>query len=150
MYSTVRRAIKMALSDLDKISREEWILQQAGQVAIAVAQITWCRDVTECLKANKILISLQKFKDKSVQNLNRLVAMVRGKLSKINRGKLGALITIEVHARDIILGLINGKVKKVGIVHFRSPGLLILSGKNSCVTTGILTRTAACKKYIRL
>ena len=35
--------------------------------------------------------------------------MVRGKLSKLNRGKLGALITIEVHARDIILGLISSK-----------------------------------------
>ena len=40
--------------------------------------------------------------------------LVRGELSKIQRATLGALITIDVHNRDIIQGLINSKVSSTG------------------------------------
>ncbi|RKP20476.1 dynein heavy chain 6, axonemal, partial [Rozella allomycis CSF55] len=110
MYNTVRKAIKTGLAEYERMPRDEWILSQPGQIVLAVSQIIWCRDVTECLKSNKVLSSLQKYKDKCVQNLIKLATMVRGNLSRLNRGKLGALITIEVHARDILIGLINSRV----------------------------------------
>lgn len=44
------------------------------------------------------------------QNLNKLAALVRGELPKITRSILCALITIDVHARDIVTGLVEAKV----------------------------------------
>ena len=44
------------------------------------------------------------------QNLNKLAALVRGELPKITRSILCALITIDVHARDIVTGLVEAQV----------------------------------------
>ena len=45
-----------------------------------------------------------------MQNLNKLAALVRGELPKLTRSTLCALITIDVHARDIITEMVNSKV----------------------------------------
>ena len=41
--------------------------------------------------------------------LNQLAAMVRGELKELERNVLCALITISVHSRDIITGLVQSK-----------------------------------------
>ena len=45
-----------------------------------------------------------------LQNLNKLAELVRGKLPKLSRNIIGALITIDVHARDIVTQMVNNKV----------------------------------------
>lgn len=42
-----------------------------------------------------------------------LVALVRGKLDKIGRMILSALIVIEVHARDVVAKMVEEKVRNV-------------------------------------
>lgn len=46
----------------------------------------------------------------SSQNLNKLAALVRGELPKLTRNILCALITIDVHARDIVTGMVEHQV----------------------------------------
>ena len=44
------------------------------------------------------------------QNLNKLAELVRGEMAKLSRKVIGALITIDVHARDIVTQMVTNKV----------------------------------------
>ena len=50
---------------------------------------------------------IKKWYDQTVVYLNGLITLVRGELTKLQRGSLVALITIDVHNRDIIEYLVN-------------------------------------------
>ena len=45
--------------------------------------------------------------------LNDLVALVRGKLKKMERAIMSALIVIEVHARDVVHKMVEEGVKNI-------------------------------------
>eukprot|EP00741_Cyanophora_paradoxa_P024938 tig00000056_g24072.t1 len=83
---------------------QKWIRDVAGQLLITSGQIGWTNDCTKALqdseKGNKG--AMRQMKKKQVSHLNRLTDMIKGQLTKIERLKLIALITIEVHARDVI------------------------------------------------
>ena len=48
-----------------------------------------------------------------VQDLNELASIVRGEIPKLARANLCALITIDVHGRDMITGMVKSKVDAV-------------------------------------
>ena len=48
-----------------------------------------------------------------IQQLNALIQMLIGELTKGDRQKIMTICTIDVHARDVILKLISGKVDSV-------------------------------------
>ncbi|KAK2499642.1 hypothetical protein MC885_013750 [Smutsia gigantea] len=85
------------------------------QVILTVSQIMWCRDLTECLeKGNGSHVeALEAFEKVNFERLNVLAALVRGNLPKLHRNILTALITIDVHARDIVTELVQTKVEGV-------------------------------------
>jgi len=45
-----------------------------------------------------------------LQDLNELAAIVRGELPNLSRAILCALITIDVHGRDMITGMVKSEV----------------------------------------
>lgn len=74
----------------------------------------WAREVHGVLTdQTSIADALLSFEKKSFVDLNDLAALVRGTLTKLQRNVLGALITVDVHARDIITSLVQGKVREV-------------------------------------
>ncbi|KAI8850637.1 hypothetical protein BC829DRAFT_441991 [Chytridium lagenaria] len=110
MVAVLRRLLKGALAEYDDRNRSEWLREHVGQVVVAGNQIIWCRDVSEAIKSvdpNKALIALRQ---KCINNLAGTASLVRGELTKIQRAILGAVITIDVHNRDIVQGLVNSKV----------------------------------------
>jgi len=70
---------------------------------LAVAQIAWCRTVTAALQSSQPTMALLSYHSTITQQLNMLAELVRGSLpSQLQRDVLMALITLDVHARDIV------------------------------------------------
>ncbi|KAJ3183889.1 Dynein heavy chain 6, axonemal [Geranomyces variabilis] len=114
MVAVLRRLIKQALAEFEDAKRSDWVREHVGQVVLTGNQVLWCRDVSDCLKTADPIKALHVFKDKCAKNLAGVAALVRGELTKIQRAILGALITMDVHNRDIVQNLIDAKVTGLG------------------------------------
>ncbi|KAA8595375.1 hypothetical protein FQN60_012510 [Etheostoma spectabile] len=97
MYASLRRLSKAAIADY--------------QVVLTISQMMWCRDMDACLEGDHDrFAALQEFELTSIDRLNALATLVRGHLPTLHRNIITALITIDVHARDIVTDLVNQKV----------------------------------------
>ena len=56
--------------------------------------------------------ALEDFEKKSFKDLNKLAQMVRQELPELLRMSLVSLITIDVHARDIVSEMVRSKVSE--------------------------------------
>ncbi|XP_010013568.1 PREDICTED: dynein heavy chain 1, axonemal-like, partial [Nestor notabilis] len=98
MKASVRDNIERSIGVYPETPHTTWVLQWPGQVVIAGSQIFWTKEMSEALEAGDLASRL--FPQLSTR-LGNLVALVRGKLSKMQRAVLSALIVIEVHAKDV-------------------------------------------------
>ncbi|XP_075319652.1 dynein axonemal heavy chain 6 [Odontesthes bonariensis] len=112
MYSSLRRLSKAAITDYQVKSREEWVVSgHPSQVVLTISQMMWCRDMDACLDGeHDHYAALQEFELTNFDRLNTLAALVRGQLPALHRNIITALITIDVHARDIVTDLVRQKV----------------------------------------
>ncbi|XP_032177365.1 dynein heavy chain 1, axonemal isoform X1 [Mustela erminea] len=110
MRASVRDIIERAIKAYPTMPRTQWVLKWPGQVTIAGCQTYWTMEVAEALKAGNL--SDQLF-PKLARQLSDLVALVRGKLSRMQRAVLSALIVIEVHAKDVVSKLIQENIVSV-------------------------------------
>uniref|UniRef100_A0A8C4FET8 Dynein axonemal heavy chain 6 n=1 Tax=Catagonus wagneri TaxID=51154 RepID=A0A8C4FET8_9CETA len=116
MFTSLRRLCKAAITDYLGKLRTEWVVAgHPSQVILTVSQIMWCRDMTDCLgrEDGSHLKALEAFENVNFERLNALAALVRGSLPKLHRNIITALITIDVHARDIVTELVQAKVEAV-------------------------------------
>ncbi|XP_030635110.1 dynein heavy chain 2, axonemal [Chanos chanos] len=107
MRWTLKECLKNCRMGLKKMTgkRDKWVKDWPGQMLITASQIQWTTDVTKALTISKERgdkTALKSMKKKQVSMLHRYSDAIRGNLSKILRLKIVALITIEVHARDVI------------------------------------------------
>ncbi|XP_069560973.1 dynein axonemal heavy chain 6 [Brachyistius frenatus] len=109
MFVSLRRLSKAAIADYQMTSREEWVVAgHPSQVVLTVSQIMWCREMDACLGGD--FADLQEFEVINFDRLNALAALVRGQLPALHRNIITALITTDVHARDIVTDLVRQKV----------------------------------------
>ncbi|KAL0970220.1 hypothetical protein UPYG_G00238880 [Umbra pygmaea] len=107
MRWTLKDSLKNCHMALKKTSgkREKWVKDWPGQMLITASQIQWTNDVSKALISDKEKAdkgSLKSLKKKQVSMLHRYSDIIRGNLSKIMRLKIVALVTVEVHNRDVI------------------------------------------------
>uniref|UniRef100_A0A4W3IJM0 Dynein axonemal heavy chain 1 n=1 Tax=Callorhinchus milii TaxID=7868 RepID=A0A4W3IJM0_CALMI len=110
MKASVKDNIERSLKIYNTIPRTEWVLSWPGQVVIAGCQINWTIEVSKALGVGKVASKL--YPHLSTQ-LNDLVALVRGKLTRMQRAVLSALIVIEVHAKDVVSKLMDERVQSI-------------------------------------
>ena len=110
MRDSLQRCTRDAYRSYREVPREKWVLQQPGQIVICVGQVYWTEEVTDSLHkhGNK---GLHQYEKKLINQLGDIVTLVRGKLSPLDRMTLGALVTIDVHARDVITRMAEAGVK---------------------------------------
>ena len=130
MVAAVKTAIRDAGKDYgptatgDPISRKDWVLKHTtpamagsagiGQAIAAQSQLLFtedCESYIASMPDNPF--SLQELAEMMSSTLKDYTQCIRGKLSSIQRKVLVALITTEVHGRDIIDGLAKAQVTNV-------------------------------------
>ena len=85
--------------------RKEWVKQWPGQCVLAVTAKYWTEYIH--LAIRKGGTALYDFLQVNNSQIEDIVAMVRGKLSKQNRVTLQALIVLDVHGRDVLAQLVD-------------------------------------------
>ncbi|CAI9736985.1 dynein axonemal heavy chain 6-like [Octopus vulgaris] len=108
MFLNIRKLLKSSMLEYHECNYEQWVLLNIQQVILTISQIIWCRCLTHILEENaNVREKLKVFEETCFKNLNKLAELVSGGLDKLARSTLCALITIDVHARDIVSNLIE-------------------------------------------
>ncbi|KAG6597879.1 dynein heavy chain [Phytophthora cinnamomi] len=77
---------------------------EGAQMIILVDQVFWTRNVTEAIaqvESGSDPQAVGGFLQFSLKQIDGMVQLVRGSLTKLQRILMGAIITIDVHARDV-------------------------------------------------
>jgi len=111
-WETLLDLTKASLKEYQEIDRQEWSLHWPAQVILAVSQIYWTQRQEELLNS-KGTEGMKEGIVEQTASLGGIVKMVRGKISKLDRKTLGALTTIDVHARDSCVTMVKNGVKKI-------------------------------------
>lgn len=110
MLESVKQVIEKAYDAYPNNPREKWVLEWPGQVVICVGQIFWTSSV-EAAIASGGKKALEELQAKLSSELNDVIRLVRGDLSKMARITLGALVVIDVHARDVVGQMVQENIK---------------------------------------
>ncbi|XP_046853910.1 dynein axonemal heavy chain 12-like isoform X2 [Xenia sp. Carnegie-2017] len=110
MLISIRDIIRKSVEAYAIEERRHWVTEWPGQVVICVSQIYWTSEVHDAIKSGQN--GLKEYHQKLTKQLEDIVSLVRGKLSKQNRTTLGALVTIDVHARDVVEDMVEKGVSR--------------------------------------
>jgi dynein heavy chain len=106
MMDSLRVVTKESNDAYAHAQREKWCCDWAGQVVLCTDCIYWSAEVTEALQKKQI----GQYEKQLFKQLSDIVALVRGNLTKLQRTTIGAMVTIDVHARDVVSDLVHQKV----------------------------------------
>ncbi|XP_006892348.1 PREDICTED: dynein heavy chain 12, axonemal [Elephantulus edwardii] len=105
MLRSIRDKCILIIQAYPESARQDWVREWPGQVVLCVSQMFWTSETQEVIRFGTE--GLRKYHKELQNQLNDIVELVRGKLSKQTRTTLGALVTIDVHARDVVLDMIE-------------------------------------------
>eukprot|EP00644_Phytophthora_capsici_P009072 jgi/Phyca11/526027/estExt2_fgenesh1_pm.C_PHYCAscaffold_60111 len=110
-WDSVRDQTERSLAAYPLEERETWMLKWPAQVVLAVSQVYWTQDVTRALNLGNGVNGIKAYVEELNTQLEKIVMLVRGNLTKLERTTIGALVVIDVHARDTISHMIEKDVE---------------------------------------
>jgi dynein heavy chain len=106
MKDTLQKLMKNARDDYQNgQDRKEFVMQLThyGQIVATIAQIMWTSLTEDAIIGQASNpFSLEDWSVLNVKQLEDLTELVRGDLTELKRKVVVSLITVDVHARDIV------------------------------------------------
>jgi dynein heavy chain len=112
MKVTIRDVVKQSIDDYVVTPRTDWMQRWPGMCVINCSQFHWTREMEEAISA-KGTEGLKEELTKMKAQLADMTILVRGKLNKLARTSIGALTVMDVHARDVVIKMINNGVNNL-------------------------------------
>ncbi|KAK1121659.1 hypothetical protein K0M31_009971 [Melipona bicolor] len=109
MKKSVKAQVVLAKDAYLKQIRSKWALEWPGQTILCISKLYWTADVTAVLSKMDSM-DLKNYIDNCTNELNEIVKLVRGTLPMQNRITLEALVTMDVHSRDVVAELYKERV----------------------------------------
>ncbi|KAB7494340.1 hypothetical protein Anas_04770 [Armadillidium nasatum] len=102
--------------------RDKWVCEYPAQVALTGTQIWWTVEVNAAFAQLEegYENALRDYYKKQVHQLNFLISLLIGELTKQQRQKIMTICTIDVHARDVVSKLISQKVDSASAFAWQS------------------------------
>ena len=113
MVKSLKRYMKRGVTDYERMARRDWVLDKFCQVVCTVGLIAWTRGCEQAIGDKNPKVAMARWFDAQLTQLSELTAMVRGNLSSIDRKKIVALITQDVHGRDVVGALKSEEVTSI-------------------------------------
>ena len=109
MKESVSKQTQLTYAAYTGKPRVEWVLDWLGMGIIAVDQIYWTRETEHALDTggNK---GLKEYEAQCTKQLDDMVLLVRTPISKLQRYTLGAMVTLDVHGRDVLTFMVGAGV----------------------------------------
>ena len=111
MLSSVHNVIGESIKAYSTVPRSKWVLDWPGQVVLCTSSIFWTLGVESAIQEGKH--GLKKYLAKLNADLSDTIQLVRGNLPSMARITLGALVVIDVHARDIVAQLADEGIPNI-------------------------------------
>jgi dynein heavy chain len=109
MREAVREAMALAIADYEHMERTEWVLTHTAQCVLNASQVYWTLEVQDAFK-DQAIDDCAEMLQKQVLDL---VALVRTGVSKLQRTTIGALVVLDVHAKDVVCNLGQAGITQV-------------------------------------
>ncbi|KAK3894851.1 hypothetical protein Pcinc_001424 [Petrolisthes cinctipes] len=98
--SSIKKVVESCMEAYCTKAREDWALEWPGQAVLCISQTFWTTHVSRCMVEGPK--EMETYYDLCNTQIEKVVGLVRGQLSKQNRTTLGALVVLDVHARDVL------------------------------------------------
>ncbi|KAL9654899.1 hypothetical protein ABK040_008689 [Willaertia magna] len=125
MKVALRHVIEQSINAYGQVAgsiekRSQWILTWPGQVVLTVGQLFWTKEVEEAIKIQGVK-GIQRYFTKLTKQQKALIELVRGEdLTLLQSITLGALVVIDVHARDVVANLVKEEVSDIADFEWQS------------------------------
>lgn len=117
LYINSKRAVEgYPVGEEGEINRKEWLWSWPAQVVISIDQVKWTFNADKALRtleSGSDMTAMQHFLDFSLKQIDAMVDLVRSQLTRHQRTLICALLTIDVHARDVTRALVAKEVKRL-------------------------------------
>ena len=113
MKVSLRSFMKVAALEYTTQDKKEWVFLHCAQCVNTIDKVMWSRateDVLNAIERGSNFEHLQQWLQKNLNWLLSLTSLIRQELTKLQRKVIVVLATINVHARDIIMELIESKI----------------------------------------
>ncbi|VVC95211.1 unnamed protein product, partial [Leptidea sinapis] len=113
MRSSIRQYFSEAIVTYEEKPREQWLFDYMAQVSLCCSQIWWTTEVNLAFGRLEEGYdnALKDYYKKQLSQLSTLITLLIGELTKQDRQKIMTICTIDVHSRDVVGKLIQGKVE---------------------------------------